>query len=77
MPGISGVQLQDRLADLGMSIPTIFITAYPDDSVRTQVLGRGAVCFLLKPFDAQSLIECIDDALSGRGGKIAGDQRSI
>jgi FixJ family two-component response regulator len=73
MPGISGVQLQDRLADLAMSIPTIFITAYPDDSVRTRVLGSGAVCFLLKPFDAQSLIECIDDALNGRGGKIAGD----
>jgi FixJ family two-component response regulator len=73
MPGISGVQLQDRLADLGLSIPTIFITAYPDDSVRTRVLGSGAVCFLLKPFDAQPLVECIDDALNRRGGKIAGD----
>jgi FixJ family two-component response regulator len=73
MPGISGIQLQDRLADLGLSIPTIFITAYPDDSVRTRVLGSGAVCFLLKPFDAQPLVECIDDALNRRGGKIAGD----
>jgi FixJ family two-component response regulator len=73
MPGISGVQLQDRLADLGLSIPTIFITAYPDDAVRTRVLGRGAVCFLLKPFDTQSLIESIDDALNRRGGEIAGD----
>jgi len=73
MPGISGVQLQDRLADLGLSIPTIFITAYPDDSVRTRVLDRGAVCFLLKPFDAQLLVESIDDALNRRGGKITGD----
>jgi FixJ family two-component response regulator len=73
MPGISGVQLQDRLVDLGLSIPTIFITAYPDDSVRTRVLGSGAVCFLLKPFDAQSLIECIDDALNGRGRKFTAD----
>jgi FixJ family two-component response regulator len=73
MPGMSGVQLQDRLADLGLSIPTIFITAYPDDSVRTRVLDSGAVCFLLKPFDAQSLIESIDDALNRRGGKITGD----
>jgi FixJ family two-component response regulator len=73
MPGIGGLQLQDRLADLGLSIPTIFITAYPDDSVRTRVLGSGAVGFLLKPFDAQSLIECIDDALNRRGGKITGD----
>ena len=73
MPGISGVQLQDRLVELGLSIPTIFITAYPDDSVRTRVLGSGALCFLLKPFDAQSLIECIDDALDRRGGNITAD----
>jgi FixJ family two-component response regulator len=73
MPGISGVQLQDRLIDMGLSIPTIFITAYPDDSVRTRVLDSGAVCFLLKPFDPQSLIESIDDALNRRGGTITGD----
>ena len=73
MPGISGVQLQNRLADLGLSIPTIFITAYPDDSVRTRVLGSGAVCFLLKPFDSQSLIECLDDALDRPGGHITSD----
>jgi len=73
MPGISGVQLQNRLADLGLSIPTIFITAYPDDSVRTRVLDRGAACFLLKPFDAQLLIESIDDALNRRGGKTTAD----
>jgi FixJ family two-component response regulator len=73
MPGISGVQLQDRLAAFGLSIPTIFITAYPDDSVRTRVLSSGAVCFLLKPFDAQSLIECIENALNKPGGKITGD----
>ena len=73
MPGISGVQLQNRLADLGLSIPTIFITAYPDDSVRARVLGSGAVCFLLKPFDSQSLIECLDDALDRPGGNITSD----
>jgi len=73
MPDISGVELQDRLAELGLSIPTIFITAYPDDSVRTRVLDSGAVCFLLKPFDPQSLIESINDALNRRGGTITGD----
>jgi len=64
LPDISGVELQERLADLGLSIPTIFITAYPDNAVRTRVLGAGAVCFLRKPFDAQSLIQCIDNALN-------------
>ena len=73
MPGISGVQLQDRLADLGLSIPTIFITAYPNDAVRARALEAGAVCFLHKPFDGQSLIQCIDDALNRRSGKLPAD----
>jgi FixJ family two-component response regulator len=73
MPNISGVQLQEYLIELGLSIPTIFITAYPDDAVRARVLGRGAIGFLLKPFNAQSLIECIDSALGRRGGKTRDD----
>jgi FixJ family two-component response regulator len=73
MPDISGVELQSRLADLGLSIPTIFITAYPDDAVRTRVMGTGGVCFLHKPFDARLLIECIDNALSRGGGKHTAD----
>ena len=73
MPEVSGVQLQDRLVDLGLSIPMIFITAYPDDAVRARVLDRGAVGFLLKPFNAQSLIECIDNALGRRGEKMDSD----
>jgi FixJ family two-component response regulator len=73
MPDVSGVELQARLADLGLGIPTIFITAYPDDALRTRVLSTGAVCFLHKPFDAPSLIQCIDNALSSRGGKITAD----
>jgi FixJ family two-component response regulator len=73
LPGIGGLELQDRLADLGFSIPTIFITAYPNDVVRARVLEAGAVCFLLKPFDGQSLIQCIDNALDGRGGRMQSD----
>lgn len=73
MPDINGVELQDRLVDLGLSIPTIFITAYPNDEVRTRVLSAGAVGFLHKPFDGQSLIRCIDDALKGRSGNLTSD----
>jgi FixJ family two-component response regulator len=69
MPDIDGVELQNRLADLGLNIPTIFITAYPNEEVRTRALSLGAVCFLHKPFDAQSLLRCIDDALDRRSGK--------
>jgi FixJ family two-component response regulator len=70
LPGTSGVELQHRLADLGLSIPTISITAYPNDAVRARALEAGAVCFLHKPFDGQSLIQCINDALNRRSGKI-------
>jgi len=73
MPNISGMQLQQRLADQGLRIPMIFITAYPDDAVRTQVLGAGAVCYLQKPFNQQSLMQCIGDALQRRSGEIAPD----
>src|SRR6266480_1916528 len=66
LPDTSGIELLDRLADLGLSIPTIFITAYPDDAVRARALEAGAVCFLHKPFDGQSLIQCIDNALNRR-----------
>src|SRR5271169_6283524 len=73
MPNISGVELQQRLADQGLCIPMIFITAYPDDAVRARVLSAGAVCYLQKPFDHQSLMQCIGDALQRRGGEIAPD----
>jgi len=46
LPGTSGVELQHHLADLGLSIPTIFITAYPNAAVRARVLEAGAICLL-------------------------------
>jgi len=69
MPDINGLELQGRLTDLGLSIPTIFITAYPNDAVRARVLEAGAICFLHKPFDGQSLIQCIDNALNRQAAK--------
>jgi FixJ family two-component response regulator len=71
MPSISGVELQQRLADQGLRIPMIFITAYPDNAIRTRVLSAGAVCYLQKPFDQQSLMQGIGDALQKRVGEIA------
>jgi FixJ family two-component response regulator len=50
MPGMSGPELQCELALQGRKIPIIFITAQGDDKIRSTVLERGAVAYLLKPF---------------------------
>jgi FixJ family two-component response regulator len=68
MPGLGGVELQDRLIADGHHMPTIFISAFPDERVQRQVLGSGAIGYLHKPFGEDQLIECIDTALK-RGGE--------
>jgi FixJ family two-component response regulator len=51
MSNMSGLELQERLSHFGFDIPIIFITAYPNDAVRTKAMNAGAVCFLHKPLD--------------------------
>jgi FixJ family two-component response regulator len=63
MPGMSGVQLQDVLIAQGFSVPMIFITAFPEEKIRSRAMQAGALCFLSKPFDAPVLIEAIEAAL--------------
>jgi FixJ family two-component response regulator len=66
MPNMSGLELQERLSHLGFDIPIIFITAYPNDAVRTKAMNAGAVCFLHKPLDLQGrrVADCLQVALS-------------
>jgi FixJ family two-component response regulator len=63
LPGISGVELLERLIGEGHRIPVIFVTAYPDEAVRARVLRDGALCYLAKPLREQCLIACLDQAL--------------
>jgi FixJ family two-component response regulator len=72
MPGLGGVELQDRLIADGHHMPTIFISAFPDERVQRQVLGSGAIGYLHKPFGEDQLIECIDTALKRGGERSAG-----
>jgi FixJ family two-component response regulator len=65
MPGLNGVELQSLLKARGHHIPIIFITAFPEERIRSRALRSGAVGFISKPFHAQALIECIDTALKG------------
>jgi FixJ family two-component response regulator len=63
MPGMSGLELQEKLNAEGCRIPIIFITAHGDEKIRAQALRAGAVEFLTKPFDDEILIESVRAAL--------------
>lgn len=64
MPGMSGVELQRRLLAGGHPVPVIFVTAYPNESIRDRVLRDGAIGYLRKPLQKQSLLDCLDRVLS-------------
>jgi FixJ family two-component response regulator len=68
MPAMSGLDLLTHLRTKGYTAPFIFITAFPDDSVRARALRAGATCFLAKPFSGPVLINCIETAVNGHGG---------
>ena len=63
MPAMTGVELYRRLIETGHAIPTILVTAFPDDDVRTRALKDGVVCYLRKPVDEKHLIRCLRTAL--------------
>jgi FixJ family two-component response regulator len=63
MPAMTGVQLYRHLIDSGYTIPTILVTAYPDEAVRHRVLQEGVVCYLPKPVNEKDLARCLDAAL--------------
>ena len=66
MPGMSGVELHRHLMDTGHVIPTILVTAYPDDITRKRALKDGVVCYLSKPVDDEHLERCLRSALESR-----------
>lgn len=69
MPGMSGLDLLNHVRNSGNNVPFIFITAFPDESVRARALKVGAICFLAKPFAGPVLVGCIETALHRhRGG---------
>jgi len=65
MPGMTGVELYARLIEAGQEIPTILVTAYPDEGTQARVLKDGIVCYLLKPFDDNDLMDCVRKAVEG------------
>jgi FixJ family two-component response regulator len=63
MPGMTGIELHRHLINAGYTIPTILVTAYPNEVARKRVLKGGIVCYLCKPVDDEHLERCLRSAL--------------
>jgi FixJ family two-component response regulator len=63
MPGMSGLDLQSWLRAAGCAIPTVFITAFPEEHLRARAEAGGAIGFLAKPFDGQAMVRLLMSAV--------------
>lgn len=70
MPGMTGLELQKHLAEIGCNIPIVFITGHGDIPMAVEAVRQGAIDFLQKPFADQELVDRINDAM-----KLAAEQR--
>lgn len=64
MPDMTGVELYGHMVRSGIRIPTILVTAYPDDDDQQRMLGQGVECYLRKPLEEAALIACLRSAVA-------------
>lgn len=64
MPGMSGLDLQDKLIAQGSNLPIVFITGHGDVPMAVEAMKKGAIDFIRKPFRDQELLDSISEALS-------------
>ncbi|MGY3578833.1 response regulator transcription factor [Bradyrhizobium sp. USDA 4504] len=64
MPAMTGLELRRHLVDRGHAIPTILVTAFPNDVDRARALEGGVMCYLRKPLDEEQLTRCVREALT-------------
>lgn len=76
IPGLSGPELQSRLAELGSTVPIVFLTGHADTATTVRAIKAGAEDFLTKPVSSEQLIDAIERALArqeaarGQRGKL-------
>ena len=64
IPGLSGPELQNRLSELGSTLPIVFLTGYADTATTVRVIKAGAEDFLTKPVSSEQLIDAIERAIA-------------
>ena len=69
MPAMTGLELYRHLIDTGQAIPTILMTAFPNDVDRARALNDGALCYLRKPVDEEHLTRCVREAFRSGGSE--------
>jgi FixJ family two-component response regulator len=73
MPGMDGLELQERILAAGIVSPIIFLTSDQDPEVRGRAMAMGAAAFLGKPFHGVELLAQLDSALSRESGRLSTD----
>jgi len=64
MPGMSGLELHQALIASGHGIPTVIITAHPEELTQSRARDARITCYLTKPFTPDELLECVREALA-------------
>ena len=64
MPGMTGLELHQQLVASGHGIPTVIITAHPEELTQVRAREAGITCYLIKPFAPDELLECVREALA-------------
>jgi FixJ family two-component response regulator len=70
IPKMTGLELHQHLLATNHAIPTILMTAYPDERTQAQAKKANVVCYLAKPFAADELLACVRGALHRRAGLV-------
>jgi FixJ family two-component response regulator len=65
MPKMTGLELHQHLVASNRAIPTILMTAYPDERTQAQAIKAKVVCYLIKPFAADDLLACVRRVVHG------------
>lgn len=71
MPGVSGLDFQDRLSELAINLPVVMMTGHGDIPMSVRAMKAGAIDFLTKPFRDQDMLDAVAAAIERHRGKLA------